>query len=140
MPRNSCHRQPSDPSGAAEADRHLVSVDDDRHIVPPGGMLQHPAETLGVSLDVDVVDLETSRAVILTGGRGVRSSVFTEDLHDRFRHVDSCAAGSARRSSSAARSASGIGIDRFAAASYDTCTDLAFATSRLVDASTTSYS
>ena len=68
------------PSGAAEADRHCVAVDDHRNVAAALGMGQHPLEVLGVLLHVHVFERHTPPFVVLTGGRGVGSGVLAEDV------------------------------------------------------------
>ena len=86
-------------SGAAEADDHLVAVDDDRDGATALAVAEHPLQIRGVLLDVDVGEGLMPPFIILTGGDGVRSSVFAEDVdHDAIvshRHVTTITAKSA---------------------------------------------
>jgi hypothetical protein len=45
-------------SGAPEADRHLVCLDDDRHGPAALAELEHPRELSRILLDVDVLELD----------------------------------------------------------------------------------
>jgi hypothetical protein len=68
-------------SGAAEADRDLLAVDDHGHVAASAAPGEHPLQICGVLLDVDVLERDTPPCVVLTGGLGVRSGVFAEDEH-----------------------------------------------------------
>ena len=70
----------SDASGAAEADRHLSAVDNHRHRAAALRVAQHAVELCGVLLDVDVGEVYMPPFIILTGGEGVGSRVFAEDV------------------------------------------------------------
>ena len=70
----------SNASGAPEADRHLVSLDDDRHRAAALAELEHPREFSHVFLDVDVLELDVPPCIVVTGGLRVGSGIFAEDL------------------------------------------------------------
>src|SRR5687767_15061149 len=72
-----------DSSGAAEADRDLLSVDDHGHLAPPFRQREHALELLAIPLHVEVLELNLALGVILTGRQRVRSGVFTEDEDHR---------------------------------------------------------
>jgi hypothetical protein len=67
-------------SGAAEADRHFLAVDDHRHHAAALAVAQHPFELRRVLLDVYIRERLMPPFIILTGGQGVGSSVFAEDV------------------------------------------------------------
>jgi hypothetical protein len=48
--------RPSDPSGTAEADGHLLVFDDDRDVSAAAGQPDHPVERGPVPGDVEVVE------------------------------------------------------------------------------------
>jgi hypothetical protein len=74
-----CDRSASDPSTAAEADPHPVALDDDRDLALALRVDEHPRQALAVLLDVDVLKGDAPPGVVLTGGRGIRSSVLAEE-------------------------------------------------------------
>ena len=78
--------RPSDPSCAAEPDRHVAVVDDDRNRAPPLAELQHSLQFRRVFLDVDVLDLDMPPLVVVTGGLRIRSRVLAEDID----HTPNC--------------------------------------------------
>jgi hypothetical protein len=67
-------------SGAAEADRHLLAVDDHRHRPASLAEGQHALELRRVLLDVDVLERNVPPIKILPGGLRVGSRVFAEDV------------------------------------------------------------
>ncbi len=71
-----------DLSAAAVTDADLGPLDDDRDRSLPLRVLQHLVELRLVDGHVVVLHLVLSGLVRLTGGRGVRSGVFSEDAHD----------------------------------------------------------
>jgi hypothetical protein len=73
-------RSGSDPSGPAEADRHLAVVDDDRDGAAAFAELEHARELRGVLLDVDVLELDMPPCIVVTGGLRVGSRVLAENL------------------------------------------------------------
>jgi hypothetical protein len=75
------HGARSDPSGAAEADGHLIAVDDHRHGPTAVAEGQHALQFGRVALDVDVLERNLPPGKILTGGLRIRSSVLAEDVN-----------------------------------------------------------
>jgi len=73
------HGGRSDASGAAEADRHLFTVDDHRHGAAALGVAEHSLEIGGVLLHVDVFERDVPPLKIVPGGSRVGSSVFAKD-------------------------------------------------------------
>jgi hypothetical protein len=73
-------RAPSDASGAAEADRHLIAVDDHGDGAAAAAVRQHALERRRVLLDVEVLERNVPPLKILPGGLRVRSGVFAEDV------------------------------------------------------------
>ena len=72
---------PLDPSGSAESDLHLSLFDDDRHLPATVGMREHLVESGRILFDIEVLDGDLSRCVVLTGRIGVGSGVPAEDQH-----------------------------------------------------------
>jgi hypothetical protein len=68
-----------DASGAAEADRDLIAVNDHRHCAAPVAVHQHAREGRGVLLDVEVLERNMPPLKVVTGGLRIRSGVFAED-------------------------------------------------------------
>ena len=74
-------RRPSDPSGAAESDRHLAAIADDHRNRPaPFGVPEHPLQLRRIFLDVDVLERHVPPLMILPGGLRIRSCVLAEDV------------------------------------------------------------
>ncbi len=71
---------------AVEADRHLAAFDDDRDIAAAVRELEHALHIGRVLLDVNVLEIDASFFVVLTGCRGVASRVFAENQYFRFAH------------------------------------------------------
>jgi hypothetical protein len=69
------------PSSPPEADRDLVSIDDDRDFTASLRQREHALELLAVLFDVEVLDVDLALGVILTGRLRIRSGVFPEDEH-----------------------------------------------------------
>jgi hypothetical protein len=92
----------SDPSGAAEADRDLVAVDDYRHRAAAVAEAEHPLQFRRVLLDVDVFERDMPPIEVLPGGLRVGSSVLAED-RDHPAIVRSPLTGSAEASRRALR-------------------------------------
>ena len=78
--------QASDSSGAAESDCYLAGFDNGRDFSPAFRMLEHLLEFVRVSSDVDVLNRITAFAVILTGGRGVRSAFLAVNHYNSIAH------------------------------------------------------
>ena len=70
----------SNPSRAAEADRHLLAVHDHRHRAPSAAEGQHPREGRSVFFHVEVFERNLPPLKVVTGGLCVRSSVLAEDV------------------------------------------------------------
>ena len=70
----------SNASGAAEADCHLIAVNDHRHGTAPVAVPQHALELRRILLDVDVLERNLPPLKIVTGGLRVRSGVLAEDV------------------------------------------------------------
>ena len=70
----------SDPSGAAEADRHPVAVHDHRHRAAAAAERQHARQRRRVLLDVEVLERNMPPLKVVTGGLRIRSGVFAEDV------------------------------------------------------------
>jgi hypothetical protein len=68
-----------DASGAAEADRDLVAVNDHRYRAAPVAVHEHARESCSVLLDVEVLERNLPPLKVVTGGLRVRSGVFAED-------------------------------------------------------------
>jgi hypothetical protein len=64
---------------SVESSDHLATVHDQRDGTPALGVLKHLLHPRGVLGDVDVLKGNLPFAVVLTGGRGVGSSVLAED-------------------------------------------------------------
>src|SRR5262245_44799548 len=73
----------SDPSGAAEADRHAAVFEDHRNLAASGNP-DHPLELRLVGFDVDVPDRVLALRVVLTGRGRVGSGVLSENLDAFF--------------------------------------------------------
>jgi hypothetical protein len=84
-----------DASGAAEADRDLLVLDDHRHGAAPVAVAEHPLKLRRVLLDVDVLERDMPPLIVVTGGLRVRSGVFAEDVN----HPVIVSAGGVRRGS-----------------------------------------
>jgi hypothetical protein len=73
-------------SRAAETDGDFAGFDDDRHLAPPIGKLEHARQALIVFQDIDVLVGNFTARESLPGARGVRSEIFPEDenfiVHD----------------------------------------------------------
>ena len=76
-------RQRSDPSSAAEADGHLLAIDDHWHLPAPLAEAEHPLEGGLVLFDVDVLELHTAPGVVRTGRLRVGSGILAEDVDHR---------------------------------------------------------
>jgi hypothetical protein len=70
----------SDSSRAAEADRHLIAVNNHRHDAAPLAEPEHPLELRRVLLDVDELERNMPPLKVVTGGLRIRSSLFAEDV------------------------------------------------------------
>ena len=70
----------SDASSAAEPDRHLVAVDDDRNLALAAAEGQHLFQIGRVLLDVDVFELNVPPLIVVTGGLRVGSRVLAENV------------------------------------------------------------
>jgi hypothetical protein len=68
-----------DLSAAAEPDCYFAGFDDDRDLSAAVGVLQHSLQSVVVFENIDVFDRNFSAGEILTGPRGVRSKVLTEN-------------------------------------------------------------
>lgn len=77
-------RRQSDFSRAAETDRNLAGLEDDRHLAPAVSQFQHALQSLLVGQDVDVIKRNLTAGVILPGAPGVRSEFFAEDRYFFF--------------------------------------------------------
>ena len=86
----------SHPSRPAEADRHLLVVDDHRHAALAFGVAEHPLQLRGAFLDVDVLERDLPPLMVFPGGLGVGSGVLAEDVDHpvivraRLRAVHAC--------------------------------------------------
>src|SRR5262249_62049464 len=69
----------SNASSAAEADRHLLAVDDHRNGAPTLGVAEHPVQIGWLLLDVDVFERNMPPLIVVTGGSSVGSSIFAEN-------------------------------------------------------------
>lgn len=69
-----------DASSAAEADGHLVVLDDHRHRASSLAEAEHALELLRVLFDVDVFKRHMPPLIVVTGGLRVGSGVFAEDV------------------------------------------------------------
>jgi hypothetical protein len=67
-------------SGAAEADRDLVAVDDHRHGAAAVAVVEHPLQLGGMLLDVDVLERNVPPLKVVPGGLRIGSGVFAEDV------------------------------------------------------------
>lgn len=68
-----------DPSGAAEADGHLIVVDDHRHRAATLAVDEHAREGRLVLLDVEILERYVPPLKVVTGGLRIRSGVLAED-------------------------------------------------------------
>lgn len=73
-------------SRAAEADGDFSGFDDDRHLAPAVGKLEHARKRLVVFEDVEILMRSFTARESLPGSRGVRSEIFSEDKNF-FIHV-----------------------------------------------------
>lgn len=69
-----------DASGAAKANRHLITVDNHRHGAAAVAEPQHALKLRRALLDVDVLERNLPPLKVVTGGLRVRSGVFSEDV------------------------------------------------------------
>jgi hypothetical protein len=83
-PSGNC--QVSYSSGSAESNRHFPGVDDSWDFSPAFRMLKHLFELVRVGFHVDILNCITALAVILTGGRGVRSPFLAVNYNDSIAH------------------------------------------------------
>ena len=67
-------------SGPAEADRHAIAVDDHRDDASAVAVAEHTLQVCPVLLDVDVRERHVPPLIVFTGGQGIGSGVFAEDI------------------------------------------------------------
>lgn len=80
-------RRRLDFSRAAEADGDLAGFEDDRHLAPAVGQVQHALQALLIFQDVDVFEGNLAAGVSLPGAPGVGSELFAKDRYFFFHRL-----------------------------------------------------
>lgn len=80
-------RRKLDASGSTVADRDLAVLDNGRHLVDAPVELEHLLHPPGIGFHIEVFDLGVLVAIVLTGGRGVRSTRLSENQYLRCHTV-----------------------------------------------------
>jgi hypothetical protein len=78
---NSGDRRNSNSSGSPVADLDLAIFDDGRNLMYVPVEFEHALHSTGVGFHVEVLDFDVFLAIVLTGGRRIRSARLTENQY-----------------------------------------------------------